>query len=124
MIFIPYLPYVGNVKEDRKLWSNVIEKDLMGVAEVPVANLLVNLVAGGVGEVGVEDAELLAGIEHFLRKRGDRGGGVALPPQLHRRVDEIDRDAVWSGARPGGHRDRAGGGVPEVNASLADGAPR
>src|SRR5664280_2871190 len=60
-----------------------------------VADRLVDVVRGWVGQIGEEEAELAACVQLGLARRGGEGRGVAASPLLRRCVDRADPRSVW-----------------------------
>src|SRR5688572_11779990 len=94
-----------------------IEPDHIGVADRGVSDVLINLVAGRIGEVGVEETEFPPFVQQVLADRGGAGTGVTVAALLRRRIDRPDPDPVGGRAGAADHADRPAIGDPEPYAA-------
>ena len=94
----------------------------LDVAHGRVADRLVDVVRGRVGQVGEQEAETATGVERLLADRRDEGARVPAAASVRWRVDRADPDAV--GRPPAGPRQRGDVAVlPEVEAPAASRQP-
>src|SRR5258708_37490904 len=79
------------------LRAGKVELVYIHIADRPVADLLIDLVRGGVGEVREEEDGAPSAVQQHLAQRGGAGAGVAAASPPGRREDPGD----WPGTRRG-----------------------
>jgi hypothetical protein len=57
-----------------------LKNPIIDVANLTIADSLIDTVRCWIGEVGVEATESLSGVEHALGEGGDAGSCMAAPP--------------------------------------------
>ena len=88
--------------------------NLVHVDDWLIPDLPVDLVRGGIRQVGEQEDEPAAGVELGLAGRRGHGAGVTMPPQLWWRVDRPDPDPVRGRPAGCGDRNRTAVVLPQV----------
>src|SRR5258708_10073856 len=97
------------------LRAGKVELVYIPIADRPVADLLIDLVRGGVGEVREEEDGAPSAVQQHLAQRGGAGAGVAAATPLGRREDRADAHAMRRGTVVASERDGHAALLPEID---------